>query len=100
MPYPGGRLSEEAEGSGGEIDRPAGTGKASSGDRLETEKGAVEMRIRCRKCGATGDTGGDAGIFEVRGQFQGKAVRKCRKCGARLCAKPGSVLAAKAGQKS
>lgn len=39
--------------------------------------------ITCPLCGNRGDQNGDDEFraFEVRGQFQGKAVRKCTKCG-------------------
>lgn len=39
--------------------------------------------LRCPACGNAGEATLDtAGGFEVRGQYQGKAVRKCNKCGA------------------
>ena len=40
------------------------------------------MEITCPKCGNRGEIRGTEEHFEVRGQFQGKAVRKCQKCGA------------------
>jgi hypothetical protein len=39
----------------------------------------------CPSCGNKGEASIDEnGAFEVRGQFQGKAIRKCRKCGVGL----------------
>ena len=43
----------------------------------------------CPCCGNTGEAIiDDTGAFEVRGKFQGKAVRKCRKCGVGLAIGP------------
>ena len=45
--------------------------------------------IVCPSCGNGGEASiDDSGAFEVRGQFQGKAVRKCRKCGSGLAIGP------------
>jgi hypothetical protein len=45
----------------------------------------MAREIRCPSCGNAGEASvDDSGAFEVRGQFQGKAIRKCRKCGAGL----------------
>jgi len=44
---------------------------------------------RCPACGNVGeDSVVDGGAFEVRGQFQGKAIRKCRNCGVGLSIGP------------
>jgi len=41
--------------------------------------------ILCPCCGSRGEaTTDDTGAFEVRGRYQDKAIRKCRKCGAGL----------------
>ncbi len=43
----------------------------------------MPKEIVCPSCGNRGEaTIDEKGAFEVRGQFQGKAVRKCNKCGA------------------
>jgi len=45
----------------------------------------MPKEIVCPSCGNRGEaTTDDSGAFEVRGIFQGKAVRKCKKCGAGL----------------
>jgi len=45
----------------------------------------MPKEIICPVCGNSGEASIDEGsAFEVRGQFQGKAVRKCNKCGAGL----------------
>ena len=42
----------------------------------------MAKKIICPKCGNTGDARiDDKGAFEVRGQYKGKPVRKCFKCG-------------------
>jgi len=41
--------------------------------------------MKCPECGNQGEATLDSkGAFEVRGQFEGKAVRKCNRCGAGL----------------
>lgn len=46
-------------------------------------------RLTCPSCGAKGEaTTNETGAFEVRGQYQGKAVRKCRGCGKGLAIGP------------
>jgi hypothetical protein len=41
--------------------------------------------MECPSCGNIGEaTIDNTGAFEVRGKFQGKAVRKCTKCGVGL----------------
>lgn len=37
--------------------------------------------IKCPNCGSRGGTEVDSDAFDVRGQLQGKPVRKCRTCG-------------------
>lgn len=45
----------------------------------------MPKEIVCPSCGNRGDaTIDEKGAFEVRGQLQGKAARKCNKCGAGL----------------
>jgi hypothetical protein len=45
----------------------------------------MAKQLICPSCGNIGEaTIDNAGAFEVRGQFQGKVVRKCNKCGAGL----------------
>lgn len=45
----------------------------------------MAKEITCPACGKRGEaTIDDRGAFEVRGQFQGKAVRMCRNCGTGL----------------
>lgn len=45
----------------------------------------MAREINCPACGNRGEaTIDDTGAFEVRGQLQGKAVRRCKKCGAGL----------------
>jgi len=45
----------------------------------------MPKEIKCPSCGNRGEaTIDDKGAFEVRGQFQGKATRKCNKCGVGL----------------
>ena len=42
----------------------------------------MAKEVTCPACGNRGEaTIDDTGAFEVRGQFQGKAVRRCKKCG-------------------
>ena len=45
-------------------------------------------RIRCPRCGNEGTAGsarlGEDAAFDIRGQFEGKAIRKCNGCGAGL----------------
>lgn len=42
----------------------------------------MPKEIICPKCGNQGKADiDDKSAFEVRGQFQGKPVRKCKKCG-------------------
>ncbi|MDI6891519.1 MAG: hypothetical protein QMD08_00770 [Actinomycetota bacterium] len=49
----------------------------------------MSKQIVCPSCGNMGEALiGDSGAFEVRGQFQGKAIRKCKKCGAGLSIGP------------
>lgn len=38
--------------------------------------------IACPSCGASGSTTIDSTSFEIRGQWRGKSVRRCRACGA------------------
>jgi len=46
-------------------------------------------KLVCPVCGNSGESSlDDDGAFEVRGQFQGKAIRKCRKCGSGLAIGP------------
>ncbi|HEV2767611.1 MAG TPA: hypothetical protein VGV63_07890 [Acidimicrobiales bacterium] len=47
----------------------------------------MAKRIRCPACGARGEVG-DGVNFEVRGQFQGRAVEKCLKCGVGVFLEP------------
>jgi hypothetical protein len=43
----------------------------------------------CPSCGNRGQaTTDEAGAFEIRGQFEGKAIRKCNRCGAGLAIGP------------
>lgn len=45
----------------------------------------MAKKIICPTCGNCGEAAiDDSGAFEVRGQFQGRAVRKCNKCGSGL----------------
>ena len=45
----------------------------------------MAKEIICPSCGNRGEADlDDKGAFEVRGQFQGKAVRKCNNCGTGL----------------
>jgi len=45
----------------------------------------MPREIVCPSCGNRGvGTTNDTGAFDVRGQLEGKAIRKCRKCGAGL----------------
>jgi hypothetical protein len=45
--------------------------------------------MRCPSCGNAGEASTDeSGAFEVRGQFQGRAIRKCKKCGVGLALGP------------
>ena len=49
----------------------------------------MAIEITCPSCGNAGEAStGDGGAFEVRGQFQGKAIQKCKKCGAGLSIGP------------
>jgi len=49
----------------------------------------MSREIVCPSCGNRGEAAVDeSGAFEVRGQFEGRAVRKCRKCGAGLAIGP------------
>ena len=53
--------------------------------RLRTEALEMPKEIRCPACGNVGQaTTGAEGAFDVRGQFEGRGVRKCRSCGAGL----------------
>lgn len=47
----------------------------------------VAKRIKCPACGARGEVGDDV-TFEIRGQFQGRAVQKCLGCGSGIFVKP------------
>ena len=45
----------------------------------------MAQHIRCPSCGNEGEaTIDESGAFEVRGQFEGRPIRKCRKCGVGL----------------
>ena len=46
----------------------------------------MSRQITCPLCGNSGDQNGEdsAQSFEVRGRFQGSAVRKCLRCGTGL----------------
>lgn len=45
----------------------------------------MPRELKCPVCGNTGGATTDGqSAFEVRGQFQGKAVRRCNECGAGL----------------
>lgn len=46
----------------------------------------MARKITCPTCGNTGDQNGDdaAPAFAIRGQYAGRAVRKCLSCGSGL----------------
>ncbi len=45
--------------------------------------------LKCPNCGNVGEATIDAGgAFEVRGQFEGRAIRKCRSCRAGMAIGP------------
>ena len=44
----------------------------------------MAKKIRCPNCGNNGDMTWDQEAFEIRGNYQGKAIRKCKKCGVGL----------------
>jgi len=51
---------------------------------MKSEEGAMPI-INCPVCKNTGEEGLNThAAFEVRGQYQGQAVRKCNNCGAGL----------------
>jgi hypothetical protein len=46
------------------------------------------VEIACPVCGNSGGAGDDQAPFEVRGNFEGKAIRKCNGCGTGLAVGP------------